>query len=130
MLSSPSEGADARPPARYSSPRKRRLALRFRAYGKRRYVTLDVATEAEARKQAFAHILADVDRGIWQEPKAAAEVIEPSDNDPTFHQFASEWWAMKSGEIGPNTVLDYQWQIIEPSAALLRRAPALTDHRR
>jgi len=44
--------------------RGRSFGIRFRAYGRRHYVTLDVATEAEARAE-LANVLADVRRGIW-----------------------------------------------------------------
>jgi hypothetical protein len=43
---------------------------RFRAYGKRRYVTLDVADRREAQTE-LENILADVRRGIWREPEPA-----------------------------------------------------------
>src|SRR6266581_4174937 len=49
-------------------------AARFRAYGKRRYVTLDVATRAEAQTE-LENVLADVRRGIWREP-ASVNVVE------------------------------------------------------
>ena len=64
-------------------------ALRFRAYGKRRYVTLgaETTTHAEAVIE-LENILADVRRGIWQPPTSAPIVEEPSE-EPTFHEFAS-----------------------------------------
>src|SRR6266568_1295409 len=56
----------ARPPTGQvlERPGKHRVtyALRFRAYGQRRYVTLDVATHADAER-VLAHTLADVERG-------------------------------------------------------------------
>ena len=47
----------------------RSFALRFRAYGKRRYVTLGTAAEGWTRGKAaeeLANVLADVRRGIWK----------------------------------------------------------------
>lgn len=47
----------------------RTFALRFRAYGKRRYLTLGTAAEGWTRaaaEQELANVLADVRRGIWK----------------------------------------------------------------
>jgi hypothetical protein len=73
-------------------------ALRFRAYGQRRYLTLgssaDGWTPARAR-QELEDVLADVRRGIWRPPASAVTPVGPIDS--TFHEFASEWLA----EISP-----------------------------
>jgi integrase len=87
-------------------------AIRFRAYGKRRYVTLGAAEEGWNRRRAEAelrHVLADVDRGIWQpyEPPPAPEVREA----PTFHEFASEWLENREPELRPKTVTSYRWML-------------------
>jgi integrase len=34
-----------------------------------------------------------------------------ADPDPTFHEFASEWFRAHRGEWAPNTALDYEWQL-------------------
>ncbi len=87
------------------------FGLRFRAYGKREYVTLGTADEGWTRAKAqteLQNVLADVRRGIWRpvEPKA------PEINrDPTFHEFASRWFDATKGEWRPKTVLDYEWQL-------------------
>jgi integrase len=47
--------------------RGRVFALRFRALGKRRFMTLDVATREQAEEE-LANVLADVRRGIWRLP--------------------------------------------------------------
>lgn len=57
----------------------RAWAIRFRAYGKRRYVTLGTAEDGWNRRRAegeLRHVLADVERGIWRpyEPPPAPEV--------------------------------------------------------
>jgi hypothetical protein len=47
----------------------RTFALRFRAYGKRRYLRLGTADEGWTRRKAedeLANVLADVRRGVWQ----------------------------------------------------------------
>jgi hypothetical protein len=70
--------------------RGRTYAIRFRAYGRRHYVTLDpqeVTTHSQA-EQELQNVLADVRRGIWQPP--SAEPVEEPQAEPTFHLFASE----------------------------------------
>ncbi len=90
----------------------RAWAIRFRAYGKRRYVALGTAEEGWNRKRAEAelrHVLADVERGIWRpyEPAQAPQVPEA----PTFHEFASEWLENREPELRPKTVTSYRWQL-------------------
>ena len=72
--------------------------------------------EAELR-----HVLADVERGIWQ-PHKPAPVVTPAEA-PTFHEFASEWLASRKAELRPRTVADYEWAL---SYHLL---PTFADHR-
>lgn len=88
------------------------FGLRFTANGKRRYVRLGTASEGWTPTTAHAelqNVLADVRRGIWQpaSPPPAPEAKE----DPTFHQFATDWVAAVRGELRPKTVLDYEWQL-------------------
>lgn len=90
----------------------RSWAIRFRAYGKRRYVSLGTAEEGWNRKRAEAelrHVLADVERGIWRpyEPAQPPVVAEA----PTFHEFASEWLENREPELQPKTVESYRWQL-------------------
>jgi integrase len=85
-------------------------AIRFRAYGKRRYLALGTAEEGWNRKRAEAelrHVLADVERGLWRpyEPAKAPLVAEA----PTFHEFASEWLETREPELRPKTVASYRW---------------------
>jgi integrase len=94
--------------------RGRVFALRFRAYGERRYLTLGTAEEgwtpakAEAER---ANILADVRRGIWQPPRPQPIIEEPR-AEPTFHEFASEWLETKRVEgLGDRTYEDYKWAL-------------------
>ena len=98
-----------------------RYALRFRAYGQRRYITLDVATHAEA-ETALRHVLADIDRGMWK-PPTPPPVVEIAE-DPDFHHFASEWIAAREQEgLGVRTIEDYKWAL---TGHLL---PFFKDHR-
>src|SRR4051794_37473113 len=65
--------------------------VRFRFAGKRRYVTLrDAKTRKEAEK-AMAHLMADVQRGLWTPPEDRAPEEAPRPT-PTFHEFASKWY--------------------------------------
>ena len=87
-------------------------AIRFRAYGKRRYVALGSAGDGWNRERAEAelrHVLADVERGIWQpyEP----EPVEAPREVPTFHEFASEWLANREPEVAAKTCSSYRWQL-------------------
>jgi integrase len=87
-------------------------ALRFRAYGGRQYVTLGTDAEGWSEPRAeveLGNVLADVRRGIWKPPNPEPAPRPPA--DPTFHEFASEWWAAKRGEMRPNTRADYEWQL-------------------
>lgn len=88
----------------------RSWAIRFRAYGKRRYLALGTAEDGWNRKRAEAelrHVLADVERGLWRpyEPAKAPLVAET----PTFHEFASEWLEGREPELRPKTVASYRW---------------------
>src|SRR3954465_3258109 len=83
------------------------FALRFRAYGRRHFVTLGGAADGWTRQKAEAelrHVMADVERGLWA-PAASARPAQP--DAPTFHEFASEWMAAKEREVREATVLDY-----------------------
>src|SRR4051812_29791961 len=94
--------------------RGKTFALRFRAYGKRRYETLGAASEGWTRKRAddeLENVLAAVRCGVWQPPEARQpEVIEPN-HQPTFHEFASEWFDAIRHELRPGTVVAYEWQL-------------------
>jgi hypothetical protein len=67
--------------------------LRFTPYGRRESVTLnsrDGCTRQKAEIE-LANILADVRRGTWKAWTRTAAPEPP--NDPTFHEFASQWIA-------------------------------------
>jgi len=85
------------------------FGLRFRAYGRREFQTLGSSADGWTRKKAEAELtitLAQVERGTWQAPTPAPAVAVAI--DPTFHEFASEWFASKQREIRPNTVRSYR----------------------
>ena len=100
------------------------FALRFTAYGKRRYVTLgrpeDGWTQGKA-ETALDDTLADVRRGIWT-PDVVQLVAEPVP-EPTFHEFASRWFEGMQGDWRENTRLDYEWQL------RVHLLPFFKDHR-
>src|SRR5436305_4910403 len=92
-----------------TTARGRTFALRFRAYGRRQYVTLGTAEQGWTRQRGeteLENVLADVRRGIWQPPKPAP-VVEIA-ADPTFHEFASGWFAAKRRELRAVTVPKYE----------------------
>lgn len=87
-------------------------AIRFRAYGKRRALTLGTSEEGWNRQkveEALRHVLADVERGIWQ-PHQPQPVEAPADV-PGFHEFASEWMEARRPELRPRTIKDYEWAL-------------------
>jgi integrase len=88
-------------------------ALRFRAYGRRRYVTLGTRTEGWTRpkaEQELSNVLADVRRGIWRPPSPADAF--PSGADVSFHEFASDWLhALRDEGLAASTLADYSWQL-------------------
>lgn len=88
-------------------------AARFHARGARQYVTLGCSWEGYTRRQAetdFADILADVRRGMWRPPTPAA-ANTPAQSDPTFHEFASEWYESRRREVASRTADDYRWAL-------------------
>jgi integrase len=100
--------------------RGRSFALRFRAYGRREYLTLGTAEDGWSPDRAEAelqNVLADVRRGIWQ-PAGPAPAPEP-----TFHEFASEWFEQRRNEVRPSTAEAVRWRL---SCVLL---PFFASHR-
>jgi integrase len=86
------------------------FALRFRAYGERRYLTLDRAKvkTREKAKEELDNLLADVRRGIWR-PHEAAPVAPRA--EPTFHVYSSEWVGRRSVEVDTRTVEYFKWAL-------------------
>jgi len=72
--------------------------VRFRYAGKRRYVTLRATTPKEA-ESAAAHLMADVQRGLWTPPEDREPEPEPR-AIPTFYEFASDWLTAQRTEGG------------------------------
>ncbi len=95
-------------------------SLRFYAYGKRRRVPLGPVTREEAERR-LGHVLADVDRGAWKPAEPAPPPAEPV-AEPTFHEYAEQWWVQNERQWKPATVTDYRWRL---EAHLL---PFFKDH--
>jgi integrase len=92
------------------------FALRFQAYGRRRYLTLGTAEEGWDRRRAeeeLANLLADVRRGIWRPSEPAQTKIELG-SEISFHEFASEWLEEVNQEgLKPNTIAEYRWELCD-----------------
>jgi integrase len=91
---------------------QRSWAIRFRAYGKREFLSLGRSEDGWNHEKAEArlrHILADVERGTWR--RYEPEPVEAPREVPTFHEFASEWLANREPELRPKTVASYRWQL-------------------
>jgi integrase len=87
-------------------------ATRVRAYGQRHYISLGYSWEGMTRRQAEVerqNILADIRRSIWKPPEKAP--VAPPATDPTFHEFASQWFESRRHEVAPRTIEDYQWAL-------------------
>ncbi len=84
-------------------------ATRVSAYNQRHYLTLGHSWEGYTRRQAeteIQNILADIRRGTWQPPQPQA-APKPQE-DPTFHEFASQWLEGLRHELAPRTIEDYE----------------------
>jgi integrase len=92
--------------------RGRVYALRFRAHGRRQYVTLGTAEDGWSMAKAqteLQNVLADVRRGIWHPPVTDPPPIHVA--DPTFHEFASAWLEELAPALRASTVEDYRWAL-------------------
>jgi integrase len=89
-------------------------ALRFRAHGKRHYVTLGGSWEGWNRSradEALADRMVELRLGIWRPAEPPREVETMPAPEPSFHEFASQWFEAKKLELRPNTVAAYEWEI-------------------
>ena len=89
-------------------------AIRITAYGKREYITLGTTEEGWNRQRAEEerqNIAADVRRGIWKPPSHESAPEPDGLHDPTFHDWAEEWWADTEPTLKPLSKRDYRWAI-------------------
>lgn len=94
-------------------------ALRFSAYGRRRYLTLGRFADGWTRPKAeeeLENVLADVRRGIWIPPDRNGHGASDPEPDgpgpePTLHRFSSQWLAGRRGEVTERTYDFYEWAL-------------------
>ena len=89
--------------------RRRSFSLRFRAFGKRQVIKLGRPEDGWTMQMAereLAVVLRDVDLGTWRPPRPDPAPV--TEVDPTFHEFASDWYATKELEVEPNTANHYR----------------------
>ena len=101
------------------------FALRFTASGERQYATLGGDWEGWTLGKAEDELtitMAQVRQGVWQ-PPAPVELVPSVADDPTFHEFASEWFEAKRLELCESTAERY---LIDLSCFLL---PYFKQHR-
>jgi len=94
--------------------RGRTYALRFRACGRRQYVTLgstEDGWDCQRAEDELKNVLADVRRGIWRPPETSPMIEQPKE-EPTFHEFSSEWLAGRESEgLAAKTITDLRWSL-------------------
>jgi hypothetical protein len=61
-------------------------------HGVRREPLLGYDLDPRTSQQLLGHIKTDVERGQWKPP---APAVASEIDDPTFWEFASDWWAAK-----------------------------------
>jgi len=92
---------------------RRSWAIRFSAYGEKRYVRLGRPEDGWNRQRAIEeleNVLADVRRGIWQ-PAAPGRTPVEVRRDPVFVEFAEEWIAAASPGWRRRTEEHYRWAL-------------------
>lgn len=86
---------------------RRQLTLRFSAYGQR--FELPAGTDDEMRARArLDEILDQVKRGIWQ-PPTPMKPAPPRAAEPTFGEFAEQWFNGIAPDLSPRGREDYLW---------------------
>lgn len=97
--------------------RGRGYALRFSAYGKRRYLTLGFERDGwtmERAEEELANVMADVRRGIWVPPKkdrGRAKLDTEEVEVPIFGPFARELVAAREGQVAQRTTENAEWAL-------------------
>ncbi len=87
-------------------------AARVRAYGERHYLSLGYSWDGYTHRRAeteLQNILADIRRGTWQPPQP--EPAPTPAKDPTFHEFASQWFEARRHEVSSRSVEAYRWAL-------------------
>lgn len=94
----------------------RGYALRFRAYGERRYLTLGFERDGwtyQRAEEELENILADVRRGIWVPPKKSRRAERESEEGATtmFGPFARQLVASRRGQVSDNHLRFMEWAL-------------------
>jgi integrase len=92
----------------------RGYALRFHAYGERRYLTLGLESDGWSRDRAeeeLANVLADVRRGIWVPPRRGTKRAEETAEVPFFGPFANDLVDAREGQVSAATVRKERWAL-------------------
>jgi Phage integrase, N-terminal SAM-like domain len=92
-----------------------RYALRFRVNGEPVFETLGTDAEGWTRKRAEEALkdrLAEVRLGSYIPPRPGRRNAPvPEGAESTFHEFASQWFAMREPELEPSTVDAIRWRL-------------------
>lgn len=98
--------------------RGRGYAIRFSAYGRRRYVTLGFEGDGWTRDRAeveLANVVADVRRGLWmprrKEERRDGSTAINGDRLPMFGTFARELVASREGQVADGTHRHEKWTL-------------------
>ncbi len=94
----------------------RGYALRFRAYGERRYLTLGLESKGwtcASAEQELANVMADVRRGLWVPPKPSRKSSAEGapQGMPTFGEFALRLHEARRGEVSVHTHEYMEWSL-------------------
>ncbi|HET7053879.1 MAG TPA: site-specific integrase [Solirubrobacterales bacterium] len=93
---------------------RRSWSIRFRAGGKRYTIALGRPEDGWNRQRAedeLANVLADIRRGIWRPPTRTPEPPVEDKPEPTFHEFASDWFDGVAPDLRERTRVDYRWRL-------------------
>jgi integrase len=97
-----------------SGPRGKVFALRFQAYGERRYLTLGSPAEGWTRRRAreeMDNICADVRRGTWVWRRRRAGTGLKAGKATTFGPFARRLVAERKGEVSDSQIVNQEWTL-------------------
>jgi integrase len=89
-----------------------RWAIRFNAYGRRRYLTLGRDADGWTRRRAeeeLANVLADVRRDLWVEPGRGGRRRKRRKADPLFGPFATGLLEERRGELSEGSLRYLAW---------------------
>lgn len=90
-----------------------RYRIKFRANGERQFETLGTDAEGWTRERAQDALddrLAEVRLGTYVSPHRGGSVAQDT-AVPTFHEFASHWFAMVEPELRESTADSYRWHL-------------------